>query len=140
MSTSPNREPTTSEQREVRIGKRERLITEIGEAYPVDVNPTHSLSEARNLGNGLEADEKSGTVVSVVGRLVSSRNGGKLCFAVIQSGDGTRIQLMLSLAVVGEQSILSWRELTDLGDHVQATGEVVASRTGELRHEKRIMS
>ncbi len=132
MSTSPSREPSTSEQRKVRISKRNRLITDFGDAYPVNFAPTHSLIEARDLGTGLEADEKSGTIVSVVGRLVSSRNGGKLCFAVIQSGDGNRLQLMLSLAVVGEQSILNWRELTDLGDHIQATGEVVASRTGEL--------
>ena len=64
--------------------------------------------------------------------MVHQRNTGKLCFAAIQAGDGSRIQLMLSLAEVGEEQLAAWKELVDLGDHVFATGQVVVSKRGEL--------
>ncbi len=63
--------------------------------------------------------------------MVFSRNTGKLCFASLQSGDGSRIQAMVSLAV-GEESLQAWKELVDLGDHVFVSGEVISSRRGEL--------
>nr|BFF09343.1 lysine--tRNA ligase [Microbacterium flavescens] len=39
---------------------------------------------------------------------------------------------MVSLAVVGEESLQQWKELVDLGDHVFVEGEVISSRRGEL--------
>ena len=70
--------------------------------------------------------------MALAGRVVLSRNTGKLCFATLQSGDGERLQVMLSLAVVGEESLDRWKEFVDLGDHVHVTGEVITSRRGEL--------
>jgi lysyl-tRNA synthetase, class II len=61
-----------------------------------------------------------------------SRLTGKLCFATLQAGDGTRLQVMLSLAEVGEQPLADWKALVDLGDHVFVHGEVVASKRGEV--------
>ena len=69
---------------------------------------------------------------AVAGRVVFSRNTGKLCFATLQAGDGSRIQAMVSLAGVGEESLQAWKELVDLGDHVFVRGEVISSRRGEL--------
>jgi lysyl-tRNA synthetase class 2 len=80
----------------------------------------------------LQADETSGVTVGLAGRVVHLRNTGKLCFASLQSGDGSRIQAMVSLAEVGEESLARWKELVDLGDHVFVSGEVVSSRRGEL--------
>jgi lysyl-tRNA synthetase class 2 len=68
----------------------------------------------------------------LAGRIVHSRNTGKLCFAALQSGDGERIQAMLSLDVVGEDALERWKELVDLGDHVFVKGEVITSKRGEL--------
>jgi lysyl-tRNA synthetase class 2 len=39
---------------------------------------------------------------------------------------------MVSLAEVGEESLESWKEMVDLGDHVFVSGEVISSRRGEL--------
>ena len=69
---------------------------------------------------------------AVAGRVVFSRNTGKLCFATLQAGDGSRIQAMVSLAAVGDESLQAWKELVDLGDHVFVSGEVISSRRGEL--------
>ena len=129
-------EDEVSEQKAVRLGKRERLLAEAenagGGAYPVQVPVTTTIPAVRAKWEHLQADEGSGEVVGIAGRVVHLRNTGKLCFAVLQAGDGSRIQVMVSLAEVGEESLSAWKELVDLGDHVFVSGEVVSSRRGEL--------
>ena len=125
-------EAEVSEQKAVRLAKRERL-NELGlEAYPVSVPVTDTIPSVRERFGGLEADATTGVVVGIAGRIVFQRNTGKLCFATLQSGDGSRLQAMLSLAEVGEDSLEQWKEFVDLGDHVFVKGEVISSRRGEL--------
>ena len=125
-----------SEQKAVRLVKRERLIAASDDlglgAYPVRLPITTTIPEVRDRFVGLGVDEASGVQVGLAGRVVFSRNTGKLCFATLQSGDGARIQAMVSLAEVGEESLAEWKDLVDLGDHVAVTGEVITSRRGEL--------
>ena len=124
------------EQKAVRLAKRERLLAErtdaAGGAYPVAVPVSTTIPTLRERFASLEAGEETGETASVAGRIVFSRNTGKLCFAALQSGDGSRIQAMVSLAEVGEESLQAWKELVDLGDHVSVTGQVISSRRGEL--------
>ena len=124
------------EQKAVRLAKREKLIESRsdagGGAFPVGVPVTHSIPALRAEYGALEPDTQTGLVVGVAGRVVFSRNTGKLCFATLQAGDGSRIQAMVSLANVGEESLAAWKELVDLGDHVFVHGEVISSRRGEL--------
>ena len=60
------------------------------------------------------------------------RNTGKLCFVRLREGDGTELQVMLSLADVGEEALAEFKALVDLGDLLAVRGEVVTSRRGEL--------
>ena len=120
-----------SEQRLIRLAKRDRLLAE-GEAYPVGVPITTSIAAVRTKYENLETDATTGDVVGLAGRVVHARNTGKLCFASLQAGDGQRIQAMVSLGEVGEESLQRWKDLVDLGDHVFVTGEVISSRRGEL--------
>jgi lysyl-tRNA synthetase class 2 len=125
-----------AEQKAVRLGKRARLIQDAetaGEgAYPVSVPITHSIAQVRAQFPDLDIDATTGVVVGVAGRVVHLRNTGKLCFAALQAGDGSRIQAMVSLAEVGEESLERWKDLVDLGDFVFVSGEVISSRRGEL--------
>ncbi|CAG7844301.1 Lysine--tRNA ligase 1 [Pseudoclavibacter triregionum] len=123
-----------SEQQQVRLGKRQRMLDEGMAPYPLTVPVTHSIGEvvAAHPVAELEPGAETGEQVGVAGRVIHVRNTGKLCFAAIQAGDGSRIQLMLSLANVGEEALARWKELVDLGDHVFAHGEVVVSKRGEL--------
>ncbi|GAA5201711.1 lysine--tRNA ligase [Microbacterium jejuense] len=137
--TTPPAEPTEEdvfEQKAVRLAKRERLIAErvdaAGGAYPVSLPITDTIPGLRERFGDLEAGAETGVAAGVAGRVVFSRNTGKLCFASLQAGDGSRIQAMVSLAAVGEESLQQWKELVDLGDHVFVSGEVVSSRRGEL--------
>lgn len=119
------------EQIAVRLAKRERLIAE-GEAYPVSLPITHTIDGVREAYPDLEIDVATGDKVALAGRIVFQRNTGKLCFATLQAGSGTRIQAMLSLDKVGEARLEEWKELVDLGDHVFVSGEVITSKRGEL--------
>ena len=125
-------EEELSEQTRVRLGKRERLISSGAEAYPVGLPITATIPDVRAKYDTLETDAASGDTVGLAGRIVHLRNTGKLCFASLQSGDGSRIQAMVSLAEVGEESLADWKDLVDLGDHVFVSGEVISSRRGEL--------
>ena len=124
-------EISESEQQAVRMAKRDRLLAE-GDAYPVAVKITHTIPQVREQWGDLQADDTTGVTVAIAGRVVFARNTGKLCFATLQAGDGTRIQVMISLAEVGEESLERWKELVDLGDIVQVEGEVISSKRGEL--------
>ncbi len=132
-------EPTEDdvfEQKAVRLAKRERLLDERADAaggpYPVAVPVTDTIPALRARYGELEPGAETGVTAGVAGRVVFSRNTGKLCFASLQAGDGSRIQAMVSLANVGDESLQAWKELVDLGDHVFVSGEVISSRRGEL--------
>ncbi|MGV0388202.1 lysine--tRNA ligase [Corynebacterium sanguinis] len=142
-----NQSQDISEQQQFRRAKRQKLIDDGRGAYPVSVDRTTSLKDLRSayvvvaeddehtppegvtaLGPGEETQD----VVSVAGRIMFKRDTGKLCFASLQEGDGTQLQVMLSLAEVGADALASWKDDVDLGDIVSVTGRVIASKRGEL--------
>lgn len=122
-----------SEQMQIRLGKRADILASGREAYPVGVPVTTTIEAIREKYDGvLNAEDTTGDIVGIAGRVVFVRNTGKLCFASLQQGNGTRIQAMISLAGVGEEALADWKALVDLGDHVFVHGEVISSRRGEL--------
>ena len=145
-------EVSAPEQLRIRRSKRERLLAEGVEPYPVSVPRTHSVLEVVTdpRYTALEPGEEADDVVSVVGRVLFVRNTGKLCFVRLQDGvdpgaqlsapegdDGPtafapQVQAMLSLANVGADRLDAWKADVDLGDFVSVTGRVVRSRRGEL--------
>ncbi|MFI5613553.1 lysine--tRNA ligase [Amycolatopsis sp. NPDC051903] len=120
------------EQMRVRREKRDRIIAEGVDPYPVEVPRTHSLADVRAAHSDLPPDTATGQKVGITGRVMFLRNTGKLCFATLREGDGTQLQAMLSLAKVGEESLAAWKSDVDLGDHVFVSGEVITSKRGEL--------
>ncbi len=116
----------------MRREKRNRLIAEGGEAYPVGFERTTTLRALRDRHPELAADAMTGERVAVAGRVIFVRNTGKLCFATLREGDGTELQVMLSLDRIGAESLAAWKSTVDIGDHVGAEGEVISSRRGEL--------
>ena len=121
-----------AEQKQVRLDKRQRMLDAGLEPYAIGLEVTDTIVDVRTRFPDLAADTATGERVALAGRVVFSRNTGKLCFATLQSGEGSRLQVMVSLAEVGDESLDRWKDLVDLGDHVFVEGEVVASRRGEL--------
>lgn len=125
------------EQIRIRHEKRERLLATGVAPYPIAVPRTHAAAQVRAQWGHLEAGEETQDVVSVSGRVIFVRNTGKLCFATLQDGftladSGERLQVMLSLAEVGQEALDAWKTDVDLGDFVSVTGRVIASKRGEL--------
>ncbi|MDP9434058.1 MAG: lysine--tRNA ligase [Actinomycetota bacterium] len=136
MSAAPARDELPEpdelpEQVRVRREKYDRLVAAGQAPYALGFPRTASLAQLRERHGDLPADTATGETVSVTGRVVLSRTGGKLCFATLQEGDAT-LQVMVSLDGVGEERLAAWKGDVDLGDHVGVTGEVVSSRRGEL--------
>ncbi|GAA3864189.1 lysine--tRNA ligase [Tessaracoccus defluvii] len=137
MTETHPQQLTDSEQTAIRKEKRQRLLDSGQEAYPADLSRSHSLADIRAGWGHLEAGVETQDVVTTGGRVVFIRNTGKLAFATLQDGftadnNGERLQVMLSLAEVGEESLARWKSDVDLGDFVWVTGRVIASRRGEL--------
>jgi lysyl-tRNA synthetase, class II len=120
------------EQMKVRREKRERLLAEGRQPYPVNVPHTHSLAQLRRTYVDLPTDTATGDRVATGGRVIFIRNTGKLCFATLREGDGTELQAMLSLDRVGADALAEWKKSVDLGDIVSVEGEVITSKRGEL--------
>lgn len=116
----------------VRRAKRADMLAQGLDPYPVAVARTTSLREVRAAHPDLEPDTSTGDVVDITGRVIFLRNTGKLCFATLREGDGTELQAMLSLALVGADELARWKATVDLGDHVAVHGEIATSRRGEL--------
>ena len=142
----------TPEQLRIRRDKRQRVLDSGQQAYPVEVPRTHGLAEIISdpRFTALEPGEETDVRVSVAGRVLFVRNTGKLCFVRLQDGidpaadlsapvaEGEvgpltpQLQVMLSLAAVGQERLDAWKQDVDLGDHVSVTGRVVRSKRGEL--------
>ncbi len=120
------------EQFRIRRDKRDRLLAEGRDPYPVAIQRTHTLAEVRAAHPDLPVDTSTDDIVGVAGRVIFARNSGKLCFATLQDGDGAQLQVMISLDKVGRESLDAWKADIDLGDIVYAHGNVISSRRGEL--------
>ncbi len=127
-------EDDVPEQMRVRREKRRELLDRGEDPYPVTVPRTHTLKQvvATHDAEALGPDVRTGETISIAGRVIFLRNTGKLCFARMREGDGTELQAMLSLDLVGEERLADFKHLVDIGDHLSVTGEVITSRRGEL--------
>ena len=124
------------EQVRVRREKYDRLVAAGTPPYALGAPRTTSLAALRERHADLAIDTASGEVVSITGRVVLSRTGGKLCFATVLEGDA-QLQVMVSHDGVGPERLTAWKSDVDLGDHVGITGEVISSRRGELSVRRR---
>ncbi|HEY0696770.1 MAG TPA: lysine--tRNA ligase [Micromonospora sp.] len=120
------------EQMRIRREKRDRMLADGVQPYPVGFSRTATLAEIRQRYAELPTDTATGDRAAVTGRVIFLRNTGKLCFATLRDGDGTELQAMLSLDRVGQEGLDDWKRRVDLGDHVGVSGEVITSRRGEL--------
>ncbi|MEV0153195.1 bifunctional lysylphosphatidylglycerol synthetase/lysine--tRNA ligase LysX [Micromonospora sp. NPDC050686] len=113
------------EQVRVRAAKLDRLRAEGVDPYPVGYPRTASCASVRERHAGLAPDTGTGETVAVAGRVLLVRDHGGICFGTIRDGSGD-LQLVL------EHDLDRWRATVDIGDHVGATGEVYATRHGEV--------
>ncbi|MFQ5616656.1 MAG: lysine--tRNA ligase [Anaerolineales bacterium] len=116
---------------QTRLEKLERLREQGVEAYPRQTQRTHTSREAMRAFDKAESSQADQPVrVTLAGRLRSMRPMGKIAFAHIEDGDG-RIQLFFRANDVGEDQLKHLTRDFDLGDFIEAKGEMIRTRTGE---------
>ncbi|HRJ90941.1 MAG TPA: OB-fold nucleic acid binding domain-containing protein [Candidatus Saccharibacteria bacterium] len=122
---------TLQDYRDERLRKLEQLKALGVDAYPATANRTHNTGEVLD-----QFDNLVGQTVTVAGRIMSLRKFGKLAFVVVRDESG-QIQLFLHgpdvAPLEAESGVLGMSELNllDTGDFIEATGEVITTKTGE---------
>lgn len=91
---------------------------------------------ALDIKENYDRDKLNYKDISIAGRIMSVRDMGKACFAVIQDASG-RIQLYIRKDDIcqGEDKTLYdvvWKKLIDIGDIIGVTGYVFTTKTGEI--------
>ena len=119
-----------------RLEKVERLRSQGIEPYPTRAERTHTSQQAIRLFEASEVAVAPGGQpepirVAMAGRLRSLRSMGKITFAHIEDGEG-RIQLFLRANELGQEQLDLFNREYDLGDFLQASGELFRTRTGEV--------
>ena len=119
------------EQELVRRQKLDEMRERGFDPYAVDFQRDDMIDRPiRERFADLEPDARTGETVRIAGRVMLNRITGKL-FRPGQDWTG-QIQVMLSLAEVGQEVLDRWKHEVDLGDHVGVVGQVITSKRGEL--------
>jgi lysyl-tRNA synthetase, class II len=114
-----------------RLEKVSRLREKGIEPYPHRVERTHTNMQAIEAFERAEADGMNQPVrATLVGRIRSMRPMGKITFAHIEDGY-TRLQIFLRANEIGADQVDFFNKEFDLGDFIQASGEMFRTRTGE---------
>ncbi|HSK24743.1 MAG TPA: lysine--tRNA ligase [Egicoccus sp.] len=131
---APDEQPESESKLDEIVAARRAKVAELRDAgvepYPVRFSPTTTVAALRETYPDLEPGSETGDTVTVAGRVVAKREMGRLNFLVLRE-EGAEVQLFCPVKALDDAS----RELfgyLDVGDWVGATGEVLATKTGEL--------
>jgi len=100
------------------------------EPYPARVPAVEPITPLLERFAALANEERSGTRVTIAGRLVAMRGMGKASFFDLRDGTG-RIQGHATLDGLGEASYGTLASV-DIGDFLAVSGEVFRTKRGEL--------
>lgn len=123
---------TLQDYRDERLRKLEELKNLGIDSYPAKTNRTAMTRDVIE-----NFDEREGQSVTVAGRIAGLRKFGKLAFIVVRDESG-QVQLFLHAPDVAEldaaQGVLGMKQLNllDTGDFIEATGEIIKTKTGEI--------
>ncbi len=117
-----------SEIERIRLAKLAALKERGIEPFPPRVERTYTSVEAIQT---FEKDETKPVKPTLVGRVRSIRTMGKIIFAHIEDGFGT-VQLFIRSNDVGAENLDLFRDYFDIGDFVQASGEMFRTKAGEV--------
>jgi len=92
-------------------------------SYPAHCNRTQTLKEAQT--------SPMGTSVQVVGRIISKREMGKLCFTHLKDDSG-KLQAAFSEKELDKENYKLFIKNFDLGDFVEVAGEIFTTHKGEI--------
>lgn len=118
----------SSDVTEVRAQKLAILRETVGEVYPAHFHRTMTNAELAEKYADIEADTLTGDIITVAGRVYSSRNSGM--FMDIHDASG-KVQIFSHKDTTAEE-VRALLPLIDIGDIIGVTGEVRRTKRGEL--------
>jgi len=117
------------------IGERLRKIKELNKLevnpYPYKFDVKDYASELQKKYEKLKPEEKKKDAVKIAGRLMSSRDLGKITFGVLRDSTGS-IQLLLQDGESDKKVIEFYKKYVDIGDFVGVEGTIFRTKRGEL--------
>jgi lysyl-tRNA synthetase class 2 len=117
---------------QVRLQKVDQLREQGIDPYPAHSERTHTNQEVVQAFKDSESSGDGQAIeATLVGRIRSMRPMGKITFAHVEDGTG-RVQLFLRANDIGQEQLQLFNRYFDLGDFVQAKGEMFRTRTGEV--------
>jgi lysyl-tRNA synthetase class 2 len=117
---------------QTRLEKLSSLKAQGIEPYPNRAERTHTSQAAIQAFETAEAAGQTEPVKAILaGRLRSMRPMGKITFAHIEDSEG-RVQLFLRANDLGQDQLDLFNREFDLGDIIQAGGEMFRTRSGEV--------
>ena len=134
MENKNNNQPvlTVQEQTKVRIEKLDKLkekgVAPFGQKF--DVKDKIADLKAKYADKSKEELEENVVMATVAGRIITKRDMGKIAFCNLQDRDGN-MQIYIRKDTIGEESYSVFK-LSDIGDIIGVTGEVMKTNTGEL--------
>ena len=134
MENKNNNQPvlTVQEQTKVRIEKLDKLkekgVAPFGQKF--DVKDKIADLKAKYAEKSKEELEENVVMATVAGRIITKRDMGKIAFCNLQDRDGN-MQIYIRKDTIGEEAYSVFK-LSDIGDIIGVTGEVMKTNTGEL--------
>lgn len=134
MENKNNNQPvlTVQEQTKVRIEKLDKLkekgVAPFGQKF--DVKDKIADLKAKYADKSKEELEENVVMATVAGRIITKRDMGKIAFCNLQDRDGN-MQIYIRKDTIGEEAYSVFK-LSDIGDIIGVTGEVMKTNTGEL--------
>ncbi len=127
--------PQAQDENQLIAERRQKLVAiraKGGPAFPNDANPSHRAAQLLKGYDNHTREDLEATPVQVViaGRVMLKRVQGKASFLTIADSSG-RLQLYLNDETVGENKHAEVKRY-DLGDIVEAGGELFKTMKGEL--------
>lgn len=134
MENKNNNQPVLSlqEQTKIRMEKIDKLkekgVEPFGKRFEVkdkicDIKKNYSDKTKEEL-------EEHVTFATIAGRIITKRDMGKIAFCNLQDRDGN-MQIYIRKDVIGEEAYSIFK-LSDIGDIIGVTGEIMKTNTGEL--------
>ena len=134
MENKNNNQPVLSlqEQTKIRMEKIDKLkekgVEPFGKRFEVkdkicDIKKNYTDKTKEEL-------EENVTFATVAGRIITKRDMGKIAFCNLQDRDGN-MQIYIRKDVIGEEAYSIFK-LSDIGDIIGITGEIMKTNTGEL--------
>ncbi len=117
-----------------RIDKLERIRARGDNPYKYTFERSCTIGDARKAFEKAENEhEDSDSIdlrVTVAGRLIATRDQGKVTFADLRDETG-KIQLFIKKNTVGDEAYAALKDL-DIGDFIGVAGQVKRTRMGEI--------